>query len=163
TLFESLATFDKNIHVADVTGPLLQMPWKARRQLSFQHDTHFSPFGHQVVANLLQQEIQKCGLLACPTRITPIKRKDGPAVKKPTFVLGLSCFYHNSAAALIKDGKIIAAAEEERFTRIKNDRRFPYSGANYCLEEAGIHQNELSAVVYYDNAPLTFERILHTL
>ena len=64
---------------------------------------------------------------------------------------------------MIKDGEIVAAAEEERFTRVKNDRRFPSNAANYCLEEAGIHQNELSAVVYYDNAPLTFERILHTL
>ena len=162
-LFESLATLDKNIHVADVTGPVSQMPWKTRRQLCFEHDTHFSPFGHQVMAHLLQQEIQKRGLLPSPAKISPLKRRDSSAVKKPTFVLGLSCFYHNSAAALIKDGEIVAAAEEERFTRIKNDRRFPYNAANYCLEEAGIHQNELSAVVYYDNAPLTFERILHTL
>jgi carbamoyltransferase len=162
-LFESLATLDKNIHVADVTGPVLQMPWKTRRQLCFQHDTHFSPFGHQAIARLLKQEIQKRGLLPSPAKISHMKRKDGSAVKKPTFVLGLSCFYHNSAAALIKDGKIVAAAEEERFTRIKNDRRLPYNAANYCLEEAGIHQNELSAVVYYDNAPLTFERILHSL
>src|SRR5262249_2155166 len=163
TLFESLVTSDKNIHVADVTAPLLQMPWKARRQLCFQHDTHFSPFGHQAVARLLKQEIQKRGLLPSRTKINHLKRSDRSAVKKPAFVLGVSCFYHNSAAALIKDGKIVAAAEEERFTRVKNDRRFPYSAANYCLEEAGIHQNELSAVVYYDNAPLTFERILHTL
>src|SRR5262249_16451660 len=126
-------------------------------------DTHFSPFGHQQIARLLKQEIQKRGLLPCPAKITPQKRGDRSAVRKPTFVLGLSCFYHDSAAALIKNGKIVAAAEEERFTRIKNDRGFPNNAANYCLEEAGIHQNELAAVVYYDNAPLTFERILHTL
>jgi carbamoyltransferase len=78
-------------------------------------------------------------------------------------VLGLSCFYHNSAAALIKDGQIIAAAEEERFSRVKNDRRFPAHSVNYCLEEAGIHQSDLAAVVYYDNAAMTFERLMHTL
>ena len=71
--------------------------------------------------------------------------------------------YHNSAAAVIQDGEIVAAAEEERFSRLKNDRRFPQRAVNYCLEEAGISQNDLTAVVYYDNAYLTFERILHTL
>jgi carbamoyltransferase len=82
--------------------------------------------------------------------------------QKPIYILGLSCFYHNSAACLIKDGEIVAAAEEERFTRVKNDRRFPHYAANYCLEEGGIHQQDLAAVVYYDNASLTFERVLHT-
>jgi carbamoyltransferase len=162
-LFESMVTAGKNVHVADVTGPLSQMPWKTRRQLCFEHDTHFSPFGHQEIAGLLKQEVQKRGLLSYPAKMSPLKRRDRLAVKKPTIILGVSCFYHNSAAALIKDGKIVAAAEEERFTRVKNDRRFPNHAANYCLEEAGIHQNELAAVVYYDNAPLTFERILHTV
>jgi carbamoyltransferase len=77
-------------------------------------------------------------------------------------VLGISCFYHNSAAALIRDGEIVAAAEEERFTRVKNDRRFPHLAINYCLEEGGIDPRDLAAVVYYDSAALTFERILHT-
>jgi carbamoyltransferase len=87
----------------------------------------------------------------------------GPRTEKPTFILGLSCFYHDSAAALIRDGEIVAAAEEERFSRVKNDRRFPHHAANYCLEEGGVGQRDLAAVVYYDNAPLTFERLLHTL
>ena len=91
------------------------------------------------------------------------KRHCPQQLKKSTYVLGLSCFYHNSAASLIKDGEIVAAAEEERFTRIKNDRRFPAYAANYCLEEGGIQQTELAAVVYYDNASLTFERLMHTL
>jgi carbamoyltransferase len=83
--------------------------------------------------------------------------------EKPIYVLGVSCFYHDSAAALIKDGEIVAAGEEERFSRVKNDRRFPSQASNYCLEEAGIHQRDLAAVVYYDNAPLTFERLLHSI
>ena len=71
--------------------------------------------------------------------------------------MGISAFYHDAAATLIKDGEIIAAAQEERFSRIKNDRRFPMSAINFCLEKAGIDQNELSSVVYYDNPHLTFE------
>ncbi|APR82396.1 Nodulation protein nolO [Minicystis rosea] len=82
---------------------------------------------------------------------------------KPLYVLGVSCFYHDSAAALVRDGEIVAAAEEERFSRVKNDRRFPRHAANFCLEEAGISQNDLAAVVYYDNAPLTFERLMHSI
>ena len=90
------------------------------------------------------------------------KKKLSSAAQKSTYILGLSCFYHNSAASLIKDGEIVAAAEEERFTRVKNDRRFPAYAANYCLEEGGIQQTDLAAVVYYDNASLTFERLMHT-
>jgi carbamoyltransferase len=93
---------------------------------------------------------------------TPANGTAGRA-EKPTYILGLSCFYHDSAAALIRDGEIVAAAEEERFSRVKNDRRFPHHAANYCLEEGGINQRDLAAVVYYDNAPLTFERLLHSL
>jgi carbamoyltransferase len=163
SLFDSMAAPKKNVHVLNVTSPLTEMPWKMRRQLCFEHDTHFSPVGHRAIAHLLKEEIQKRGLLPAPIKIRPAIQQNSSSEKKPTFVLGISCFYHNSAAALIKDGQIIAAAEEERFSRVKNDRRFPSSAANYCLEEAGIHQGELSAVVYYDNASLTFERILHTL
>ena len=87
-----------------------------------------------------------------------------PEVKSDSItILGISCFYHNSAAALIRDGKIVAAAEEERFTRVKNDRRFPHNAINFCLEEAGISQKQLTAVVYYDNSALTFERLCHSI
>ena len=75
-------------------------------------------------------------------------------------ILGISAFYHDSAAALIIDGKIIAAAQEERFSRVKNDRRFPSSAINFCLERGNIQQTDLNAIVYYDNTSLTFERML---
>jgi carbamoyltransferase len=65
-------------------------------------------------------------------------------------VLGISAFYHDSAATLVQNGKIIAAAQEERFTRIKNDESFPLNAIRYCLEEAGIEANELECVVFYD-------------
>jgi len=80
----------------------------------------------------------------------------------PTFVLGLSAFYHDSAAALLADGNIVAAAQEERFTRKKHDFSFPKRAADYCLREAGIHPEDLDYVVFYDKPLLKFERLLET-
>ena len=78
-------------------------------------------------------------------------------------ILGISCFYHDSAACLLRDGKIVAAAGEERFSRKKNDRRFPGQAINYCLEAGSLNARDLNCVVYYDNAELTFERLLRTV
>jgi len=79
------------------------------------------------------------------------------------YVLGVSAFYHDSAAAIVKDGEIIAAAQEERFSRKKHDPRFPINAINYCLEEAYIEPDKLEAVVFYDNPILTFDRVFKTL
>lgn len=79
---------------------------------------------------------------------------------KPIYIIGISCFYHDSAACLLKDGKIVAAAQEERFSRKKHDPRFPVNAAAYCLQEAGIPVDALNHVVYYDKPFLTFERLL---
>ena len=78
-------------------------------------------------------------------------------------ILGISCFYHDSAAALIKDGEIICAAQEERFTRKKHDSSFPKNAIKFCLSYAGIKPFDLSYVVFYDKPFLKFERILETL
>lgn len=78
-------------------------------------------------------------------------------------VLGISALYHDSAAALIVNGEIIAAAQEERFTRIKHDAGFPENAIRYCLEEAGITYEDLDAIVYYDNPLLTADRLLHNI
>jgi carbamoyltransferase len=75
-------------------------------------------------------------------------------------ILGISAFYHDSAAALVQDGRIVAAAQEERFTRKRHDPRFPAKAINYCLEEAGIEADELDAVVFYDKALDTWDRIV---
>lgn len=75
-------------------------------------------------------------------------------------IVGISCFYHDSAACLVRDGKILAAAQEERFTRKKHDPRFPKNAINYCLEEASIKIQDLDYLVYYDKPLLTFERLL---
>lgn len=78
------------------------------------------------------------------------------------YVLGISAFYHDSAAALCKDGRIIAAAQEERFSRVKHDSRFPASAIGFCLDYAGIDASQLEVVCYYDKPLLTFERLLDT-
>ena len=78
------------------------------------------------------------------------------------YILGLSAFYHDSAAALIKDGELVAAAMEERFSRVKHDSGFPQLAAQFCLDQAGITANELEYAVFYEKPLLKFERILQT-
>ncbi|MBX7242087.1 MAG: carbamoyltransferase [Bacteroidia bacterium] len=78
------------------------------------------------------------------------------------YILGISAFYHDSAAALICNGKIIAAAQEERFTRKKHDAGFPENAIRYCLEEEGIELSDISIVAFYDKPFLKFERLLET-
>ncbi|MDI6774618.1 MAG: carbamoyltransferase [Verrucomicrobiota bacterium] len=77
-------------------------------------------------------------------------------------ILGISAFYHDSAAALVQDGRIVAAAQEERFSRKKHDSGFPSHAINYCLAQGGVGSNALDAVVFYDKPLLKFARILET-
>lgn len=77
-------------------------------------------------------------------------------------ILGVSAFYHDSAAALIVDGRIAAAAQEERFTRAKHDARFPKNAVKYCLDEGGVSLGDVDYVVFYDKPFLKFERLLET-
>lgn len=79
-----------------------------------------------------------------------------------SFILGISAYYHDSAAALIHDGRIVAAAQEERFTRRKHDARFPGHAIRYCLSEAEVPLQSLQHVVFYDKPLLKFERLLET-
>ncbi len=77
-------------------------------------------------------------------------------------ILGISALYHDSAAALVDDGAIVAAAQEERFTRRKHDSGFPTHAVEYCLQEAGVRLAEVDYVVFYDKPFLKFERLLET-
>ncbi|MBL6974492.1 MAG: carbamoyltransferase [Deltaproteobacteria bacterium] len=81
---------------------------------------------------------------------------------KATYILGISAFYHDSAVALIRDGEILYAAQEERFTRVKHDSGFPHQALSWCLREAGITLDDVVLVVFYDKPMLKFERILST-
>lgn len=78
------------------------------------------------------------------------------------YILGISAFYHDSAACLLSDGKIVAAAQEERFTRVKHDSRFPTNAVKYCLAEAGISPNQVDQVVFYEKPLPKFERLIET-
>ena len=77
-------------------------------------------------------------------------------------VLGISAFYHDSAAVIVERGNIIAAAQEERFTRIKHDASFPINAIQYCLAYSGLQLADLDAVAFYDKPLLKFERLLET-
>ncbi len=77
-------------------------------------------------------------------------------------ILGISAFYHDSAAALLVDGRLMAAAQEERFTRKKQDARFPEHAIAYCLDEGGTTLDEIDYVVFYEKPFLKFERLLET-
>ncbi len=78
-------------------------------------------------------------------------------------ILGISCFYHDAAAALIQDGNLIAAAEEERFSRKKHDFSFPELAIDFCLAKAGINSGDIDYVVFHEKPLVKFERILMTV
>jgi len=83
-------------------------------------------------------------------------------MKNKVVILGLSAYYHDSAACILKDGEIIAAAQEERFTRKKHDQNFPLNAIKFCLKKAGIHSSDIDYIAFYDKPFLKFERILET-
>src|ERR1700736_2269519 len=96
----------------------------------------------------------------------PAERRDwdGKGDSRPIamHILGISAFYHDSAAALITDGRIVAAAQEERFTRRKHDAGFPRNAISYCLAEAKLAAEHLDAVVFYEKPFIKFERLIET-
>ncbi len=81
---------------------------------------------------------------------------------QPQYVLGLSAYYHDAAACLLKDGRIVGAAQEERFTRIKHDASFPRHAIEYCLKEANVGVGDLTDVVFYEKPLVKFDRLLET-
>ena len=136
-----------------------EIDYGKRQSLCFNQDnSHFSKYGHQVISDFLVRKINNLQILNYPKHIKNFKTTNATK-RNSVYVLGISAFYHDSAATLIKDGEIIAAVQEERFSRIKNDRRFPLSAINFCLERGNIQQTDLHAVVYYDNSSLTLERL----
>src|SRR5882672_4208032 len=99
-----------------------------------------------------------CARLGRGTVHIHVVLREGNAMR----VLGISAFYHDSAAALVRDGEIVAAAQEERFTRKKHDSRFPHHALDCCLSEAGIGLDQVDLVAFYDKPLLKFERLLET-
>ena len=82
--------------------------------------------------------------------------------QKLTYILGISAYYHDSAAALIKDGAVISAAQEERFSRIKHDKSFPTHSINFILNDSGISLNQIEEIIFYEKPYLKFKRLLKT-
>ena len=78
------------------------------------------------------------------------------------YIIGISAFYHDSSASLVKNGEILSAVQEERFTRIKNDNSFPFNSIKYILEENNLSLKQVEAIVFYEKPFLKFERILET-
>jgi len=156
-LFEKLNNPKKKVYVLDPLDKLKSLNYKNKKKLCFVIDkSHFSPEGHLLLSNFLKKEIEKKKIIKknnITSNIIPIK-------KNSNYILGISAFYHDSSATILKDGKLLAAAQEERFTRIKNDKSFPNNAINFCLEKAKINPEELSGIIYYDNPYITFERIL---
>ncbi len=147
----------ENVHIVDILSAFKGLSREEKDGL-YVPNGHFSPKGNQIIANCCESVFEKFAA-GNEKRSTSNKIfKDNPS----KYILGISCFYHDSAAALIREGHILAAAQEERFTRIKHDKSFPVNAIQYCLEEGRIDGKELNAVVYYDNEGLTFERMLAT-
>src|SRR5262249_56004470 len=88
-----------------------------------------------------------------------VSRRNGQGM---TAILGISAYYHDSAAALVVDGDVVAAAQEERFTRVKHDAAFPTRAAEFCLRHAGLKPEQLDYVAFYDKPLTKFERLLGT-
>ena len=89
-------------------------------------------------------------------------RSTGAVVTNATNILGISAYYHDSAAALLKDGELVAAAQQERFSRKKHDAGFPDDAIRYCLEAENLRLDELDRIVFYDKPLIKFERLLET-
>jgi carbamoyltransferase len=117
---------------------------------------HFSPNGHKIVASEIANILESSFGIE-------VRAQEEKIEEKRCYIIGISCFYHDSAASLILDGSIIAAAQEERCTRIKHDKSFPINAINFCLEEKQICINDVKAFVYYDYETWTIERVLTNL
>nr|AYM54396.1 carbamoyltransferase [Phaselicystis flava] len=167
-LFERLG--DKSrVFVADMTTPLVSLPRAEKKQLTFGDDPHYTPQGHARVAKAMAEAIRKTPAWQQIERLrgapaaAPARARAAEVAARPTYVLGLSCFDRGSAAALVKDGQVTAAAEEEWFSRLDGDRGFPRFAINYCLEQAGIHARDLSAIIVRDDSASVLEARLRAL
>lgn len=153
-ILQKLASED--VHVIDFTTPINSAYEGNPNAVFLPLCGHFTPATHQLVADTIEKQLTVHSGIA-------LRAKTAPEVINTNahYTLGISCFYHDSAAALLQDGKVIAAAQEERFTRIKHDKSFPDNAISYCLEQEGLSIQQLEVIVYYDYESWTIERVLH--
>src|SRR6266513_1396929 len=108
-------------------------------------------------------EASSCSIpIRSPSPTTSRGKRNSYSTDSVTAILGISAFYHDSAAALVVDGDIVAAAQEERFTRKKHDAGFPANAVAYCLKEGGVRADELNYIAFYDKPLIKFDRLLET-
>lgn len=119
--------------------------------MAYTHNRHTSACGGFVGCG--------SGVHLCPLHLYSFLIKEE---RGSLYILGISAYYHDSAAALVLDGKVVAAAQEERFTRIKHDSSFPENAVKYCVEQAKIDAQDIDSVVFYEKPLLKFERLLET-
>lgn len=150
SIFKTLE--DKNTKVYDITDVLKSAQDHSTETVFLKICGHFSYNGHKLIAEQVK------AILQSDYKIPAIAKKETKTNK--TIVLGISCFYHDSAACILVDGAVVAAAQEERFTRIKHDKAFPVNAINYCLEACRISIHDVSKIVYYDYESWTIERTL---
>jgi carbamoyltransferase len=146
------------VHILDVATQINNAYAKDKNALFLPLCGHFTSKAHAIIGNHIGNEMEM--------HFGVEKRKESATTQRKSddiYVLGISCFYHDSAAALLKNGEIIAAAQEERFTRVKHDKNFPDNAINYCLEEAKLNIQEITSIVYYDYETWTIERVLHNV
>ena len=143
---------DSGVPYTDMTPRLT--PLSPAERFPADGRNHFAPAANAGVAACLRDGVQGADLEGV-----------GPGGGEPsvtTHILGISAFYHDSAACLVRDGEIIAAAQEERFTRKKHDPGFPIHAVRYCLREGGVALRDLRYVAFYDKPLVKFERLLET-
>lgn len=145
-----------NVHVLDMLGVFRNEKVKNLKSYYNKYDGHFNAAANEKIANWLKPILTNYSSQVVNVSPKYIKENE----KRDTLILGISCYYHDSAAALIKNGEIVAAVQEERFTRIKHDKSFPLNSINYCLEEARVSIDNVDSIVYYDNPYLSIERSL---
>ncbi|MCH7491095.1 MAG: hypothetical protein IID05_10425 [Gemmatimonadetes bacterium] len=164
-LFDSLADSESGLFVYGLTRDLVAGKTLAeRRRISFEHDTHYSPYGHAEIARLIAGEIRRLDILpAARAASRGISSHVRAQTRQQRYILGVSFGGRDSAAVLVKDGNVIAAAREADFAHSNDPHGFPALAANYCLEEASISQNELAAVAYGRLVHTKIERDAYSL
>lgn len=149
-LYKTLESPASNLFVSAITQALHQgKTLEQRKALCFPVDTHYSPAGHRAIAELLAAEIRQKQLLPFrPDTGSRVARSVERQARGGKFVLGLVFGRGCAAAALVRDGQVIALAEESSFSGSSGHENFPRLAVNYCIEEAGINQDDLSAIIY---------------
>lgn len=148
---------NNNVHIIDILPIFRKKSLSTLKNYYNKHDAHFNENVNRKISDFLKTRLTETShQIQAHTKASDLN----PVKITHNYILGISCYYHDSASALILNGEIVAAAQEERFTRIKHDKSFPLNAINYCLEEAQISVSELKTIVYYDNPFMSLERAL---